>query len=85
MDHELDTQNFEQFDEEGPEGGSSSGSGRKWLNKAADPSFIGYTYKNFEAVQPPAGAAEGEVMLKKKGSSRPPLSQAFAGVGLNDK
>lgn len=88
VDHELDTQNFEQFEEEGPEGGASSGSGRKWLNKAADPSFIGYTYKNFEAVQPlpSSGAAgEGAVMLKKKGATRPSLSQAFAGVGLNDK
>ena len=52
VEHALDTQNFERFDEEaGPAGGSG---GKRWAR--ADPNFIGYTYKNWEAVGSPAGA-----------------------------
>lgn len=52
VEHALDTQNFERFDEEaGPPGGSGS---KRWAR--ADPNFIGYTYKNWEAVGSPAGA-----------------------------
>jgi hypothetical protein len=46
VEHELDTQNFEQFEEEG--GSGSSSSARRWAR--ADPTFVGYTYKNWEAV-----------------------------------
>ena len=64
VDHDLDTQNFEQFDEDaasataaGTSGGQASGgdglgSARKSVAAKADPNFIGYTYKNWEAVQP---------------------------------
>ncbi|EFJ43530.1 serine/threonine protein kinase 19 [Volvox carteri f. nagariensis] len=60
VDHELDTQNFEHFDEDksGSQGGTAgggSGRGKKWLAKA-DPNFIGYTYKNWDAVTPPGMA-----------------------------
>lgn len=84
VDHDLDTQNFEHFDEEPhqpghngpaqPHGGPAphgaeaahaaagqqghghvgslmQGADRKWLAKA-DPHFIGYTYKSWEAVTP---------------------------------
>ncbi len=52
VEHALDTQNFERFDEEaGPAGGSG---GKRWAR--ADPNFIGYTYKNWEAVASPSGA-----------------------------
>ncbi|GLC43365.1 hypothetical protein PLESTB_001335800 [Pleodorina starrii] len=78
VEHELDTQNFEHFEEEGrgpgnPGSMSSGGSGRgnKWLAKA-DPNFIGYTYKNWEAVNP---AGEEAVQLKKKPITRPSLAQ----------
>ena len=55
VEHALDTQNFERFDEEaGPAGGSG---GKRWAR--ADPNFIGYTYKNWEAVGSPAGARAG--------------------------
>ena len=61
VDHDLDTQNFEQFDEDATSitaaggGGADdggAGGGRKWIAAKADPNFIGYTYKNWEAVQP---------------------------------
>lgn len=48
VEHELDTQNFEHFDEDMSM--SAGSSRRKWEGKA-DPNFIGYTYKNWEAVQ----------------------------------
>ncbi|XP_050937309.1 uncharacterized protein LOC103492344 isoform X2 [Cucumis melo] len=49
---ELDTQNFMQFDEvDPPPTRSGSGPIRKMLLTPKDLSFVGYTYKNFEAVK----------------------------------
>ncbi|KAE7998512.1 hypothetical protein FH972_003051 [Carpinus fangiana] len=50
---ELDTQNFVKFDEVDPPTPSRRGSGttRKMLLTPKDLSFVGYTYKNFEAVK----------------------------------
>ena len=53
--HELDTQNFEHFDEEARGMGGSGA--KRWAR--ADPNFIGYTYKSHEAVQPSDGALFG--------------------------
>ncbi|KAL4563013.1 hypothetical protein LXL04_027044 [Taraxacum kok-saghyz] len=49
---ELDTQNFMKFDELNPptSGRTSSGPSRKQLNPK-DLNFVGYTYKNFDAVK----------------------------------
>ena len=46
MAHELDTQNFEHYDEElaAVSGGRTS--------RIADPHFIGYTFKNWEVTAP---------------------------------
>ncbi|GLI69965.1 hypothetical protein VaNZ11_014711 [Volvox africanus] len=76
VEHELDTQNFEHFDEDrsGNQGAAAvngAGRGNKWLAKA-DPNFIGYTYKNWEAVTP---MREDAVQLKKKAVTRPSLAQ----------
>lgn len=50
---ELDTQNFMKFDEVDPPSPARTGSGlmRKMLLTPKDLSFVGYTYKNFEAVK----------------------------------
>ncbi|XP_043704976.1 serine/threonine-protein kinase 38-like isoform X2 [Telopea speciosissima] len=50
---ELDTQNFLKFDELNPPTATRTGSGhsRKMLLTPKDLSFVGYTYKNFEAVK----------------------------------
>lgn len=50
---ELDTQNFMKFDELNPPAPSRTGSGpsRKLLLTPKDLSFVGYTYKNFDAVK----------------------------------
>ncbi|GFR39844.1 hypothetical protein Agub_g340 [Astrephomene gubernaculifera] len=76
VDHELDTQNFEAFDEESSGHHRSEGMqgrGSKWLAKA-DPHFIGYTYKNWEAVTP-EDAGLGALQLKKRPINRPSLNQ----------
>ncbi|XP_031373133.1 serine/threonine-protein kinase 38-like [Punica granatum] len=53
VDGELDTQNFTKFDEVDLPASSRTGSGpsRKILLTPEDISFVGYTYKNFEAVK----------------------------------
>lgn len=49
---ELDTQNFMQFDEvDPPPTRTGSGPIRKMLLTPKDLNFVGYTYKNFEAVK----------------------------------
>lgn len=49
--HPLDTQNFENFDEQVAVALNPGGM-KRWAR--ADPNFVGYTYKNWEAVQPGA-------------------------------
>ena len=83
VDHELDTQNFEKFDEDT--------SMKARLNQKRyglrDPEFIGYTYKNYEASTAPGD--NGMVQLKKKGSQRaslfqPHLQQNMHQLSLHD-
>ncbi|KAK1266903.1 Serine/threonine-protein kinase AtPK1/AtPK6 [Acorus gramineus] len=54
VNDELDTQNFEKFEESGNQVQASSKSGpwRKMLS-SKDINFVGYTYKNFEIVNDP--------------------------------
>ncbi|KAM1173894.1 hypothetical protein FF1_026517 [Malus domestica] len=53
VNDELDTQNFMKYDEVDPPAPGRTGSGpmRKMLLTPKDLSFVGYTYKNFEAVK----------------------------------
>ncbi|KAF6983002.1 hypothetical protein CFC21_001306 [Triticum aestivum] len=52
VNDELDTQNFQKFDEVNPAPArTGSGSSRKIIPNSKDLSFVGYTYKNFEAVK----------------------------------
>ncbi|XP_030553524.1 serine/threonine-protein kinase tricornered isoform X2 [Rhodamnia argentea] len=75
---ELDTQNFEKFEESDSHEHSSGKAGpwRKMLS-SKDINFVGYTYKNFEIVNdyPVPGMAE----LKKKNSrsTRPSVKTLF--------
>lgn len=65
---ELDTQNFEKFDEVEPPSQTRTGSGpwRKMLT-AKDLNFVGYTYKHFDAVK-----GSSVVDLKRSISPRRP-------------
>ncbi|CAG9466195.1 unnamed protein product [Pedinophyceae sp. YPF-701] len=68
VEHELDTQNFERFDEDKSFAHSKSSASR---SQVKDPNFIGYTYKNWEAV----GAEGGMQKMKKKTNARPTMAQ----------
>ncbi|KAI6679685.1 hypothetical protein NL676_033566 [Syzygium grande] len=70
---ELDTQNFMKFDEVEPPMASRTGSGpsRKMMLTPKDLSFVGYTYKNFEALK---GAYDLYVHSDTKRSSSPARS-----------
>ncbi|GLJ30925.1 hypothetical protein SUGI_0616020 [Cryptomeria japonica] len=77
VNDELDTQNFEKFEETGSQMQSSSRTGpwRKMLS-SKDVNFVGYTYKNFEIVndhQVP-GIAE---LRKKSKPKRPSIKTLF--------
>lgn len=77
VNDELDTQNFEKFEETGSQMQSSSKTGpwRKMLS-SKDVNFVGYTYKNFEIVndhQVP-GIAE---LRKKSKPKRPSIKTLF--------
>ncbi|CAL9175357.1 unnamed protein product [Musa hybrid cultivar] len=74
---ELDTQNFEKFEESGDQVQSSSKSGpwRKMLS-SKDLNFMGYTYKNFEIVND--HVVPGIAELKKKDKlKRPSIKSLF--------
>lgn len=78
VNDELDTQNFEKFDEPASpmETSSKCGPWRKML-PSKDVNFVGYTYKNFEIVNDPN--VPGIVDLRKKSSKvkRPSIKSLF--------
>jgi serine/threonine kinase 38 len=78
IEHELDTQNFEQYADEASD---RRPRGRRWAK--TDMNFIGYTYKNWEAVAQDDDS--GVVHLGKKKAARPSLSQVqsnFSSIGI---
>lgn len=81
VEHELDTQNFEQYEDE--EEGAEVGGGARPSRPVADPHFVGYTYKNWEAVDAAAGG-KGRVREARPAAhaSVNELHDAFAAVEL---
>ncbi|KAK0571190.1 hypothetical protein LWI29_012270 [Acer saccharum] len=77
---ELDTQNFMKFDESDPPAAARTGSGplRKALLTPKDLSFVGYTYKNFDAVK---GLREFKRSLSEK---QPSTDSIFSDSGPDD-
>ncbi|KAJ7979851.1 Non-specific serine/threonine protein kinase [Quillaja saponaria] len=75
VDDELDTQNFEKFEEADSQIQSSSKAGpwRKML-PSKDINFVGYTFKNFEIVNDLPGIAELKKSTKTK---RPSIRSLF--------
>ncbi|CAM8924821.1 unnamed protein product [Rhodiola kirilowii] len=78
VNDELDTQNFEKFDESDNQTNTAPKSGpwRKMLS-SKDINFVGYTYKNFEIVND--FEVPGMAELKKKNTKRrlPSIKQIF--------
>ncbi|ONI11314.1 hypothetical protein PRUPE_4G101200 [Prunus persica] len=78
VNNELDTQNFEKFDELGTPAETSSKSGpwRKMLS-SMDTNFVGYTYKNFEIVDEHHMPGIAELKKKNKPPKRPSIKSLF--------
>ncbi|KAJ6847479.1 serine/threonine-protein kinase 38-like [Iris pallida] len=78
VNNELDTQNFEKFEESVASTQSSSRSGpwRKML-PTKDVNFVGYTYKNFEIVNDHNIAGIAELRKKSNKPKRPSIKTLF--------
>ncbi|XP_010540900.1 PREDICTED: serine/threonine-protein kinase 38 isoform X1 [Tarenaya hassleriana] len=83
VNDDLDTQNFEKFDESETQAQTSSKSGpwRKMLS-SKDVNFVGYTYKNFEIVND--YQVPGMAELKKKNKSKRPSVKSLFDEGSSD-
>ncbi|KAG1330126.1 serine/threonine-protein kinase 38 [Cocos nucifera] len=78
---ELDTSNFLKFDELEPPTPARTGSGsRKMLLNSKDLSFVGYTFKNFEAVK---GFHHSFDMKRSTSPKRPAIDSIFANSAMD--
>lgn len=78
VNDELDTQNFEKFEEADNEVQTSSKAGpwRKMLS-SKDVNFVGYTYKNFEIVNDHQVPGIAELKKKSTKTKRPSIKSLF--------
>jgi serine/threonine kinase 38 len=78
VNDDLDTQNFEKFDEEDnqTQAPSRTGPWRKMLS-SKDINFVGYTYKNFEIVNDYQVPGIAELKKKESKSKRPSVKSLF--------
>ncbi|XP_039032555.1 serine/threonine-protein kinase tricornered-like [Hibiscus syriacus] len=85
VNDELDTQNFEKFDEseEMCSRPSKSGPWRKMLS-SKDVNFMGYTYKNFEIANDFEVPGMAELKKKNTKSSKPSVKTLFDSSFLSD-
>lgn len=83
---ELDTQNFEKFDESEHHAQTSSRSGpwRKMLS-SKDINFVGYTYKNFEIVNDHEVPGIAELKKKTTKTKRPSIKSLFESTDADDQ
>ncbi|XP_073051040.1 uncharacterized protein [Primulina eburnea] len=78
VNDELDTQNFEKFDESENQYQASSKSGPwKKMLSSKDINFVGYTYKNFEIVNDYQTPGMAELKKKNTKSKRPTIMSLF--------
>ncbi|KAM0951652.1 putative protein kinase AGC-NDR family [Dioscorea sansibarensis] len=86
VNDELDTQNFEKFEESGAPMPASSKSGpwRKMLS-SKDVNFVGYTYKNFEIVNDPSIPCIAELKKKNNKPKRPSIKSLFETEATTDQ
>ncbi|KAL1562151.1 non-specific serine/threonine protein kinase [Salvia divinorum] len=76
---ELDTQNFEKFDESDNEVASRAKSGPwKKMLPSKDVNFMGYTYKNFEIVNEHEVPGIAELKKKSTKPKRPTVKSLFS-------
>ncbi|KAG6732534.1 hypothetical protein I3842_01G182900 [Carya illinoinensis] len=84
VNDELDTQNFEKFEEADKEIQTSSKAGpwRKMLS-SKDVNFVGYTYKNFEIVNDHQLPGIAELKKKSTKTKRPSIKSLFGKLFRN--
>ncbi|GJP76113.1 hypothetical protein CLOP_g14250 [Closterium sp. NIES-67] len=79
VNDELDTQNFEKFDEVPEASGAQKAGPWKKMLPSKDINFVGYTYRNMEIVQETHSPLGGALELKKKSKGKKPgLNSLFA-------
>ncbi|CAI5506916.1 unnamed protein product [Closterium sp. Naga37s-1] len=79
VNDELDTQNFEKFDEVVEASGAQKAGPWKKMLPSKDINFVGYTYRNMEIVQETHSPLGGALELKKKSKGKKPgLNSLFA-------
>uniref|UniRef100_A0A7N2MKB3 non-specific serine/threonine protein kinase n=1 Tax=Quercus lobata TaxID=97700 RepID=A0A7N2MKB3_QUELO len=85
VNDELDTQNFEKFEESDNQCQSQPKTGpwRKMLS-SKDINFVGYTYKNFEIVNDYQVPGMAELKKKTTKPKRPTIKSLFEGESLSD-
>ncbi|CAO2161374.1 unnamed protein product [Urochloa humidicola] len=80
VNDELDTQNFMKFEElENPPARTGSGPSRKKMLNSKDLSFVGYTYKNFDAVK----AIKISDLQRNSSLTRPSIGSIFGPPGMD--
>lgn len=86
VNDELDTQNFEKFEETAPPMQTSSKAGpwRKMLS-SKDVNFVGYTYKNFEIVNDPELPGIAELKKTNNKPKRPTIKSLFETADSEDQ
>ncbi|KAJ0963272.1 hypothetical protein J5N97_028394 [Dioscorea zingiberensis] len=86
VNNELDTQNFEKFEESAApiQISSKSGPWRKML-PSKDVNFVGYTYKNFQIVNDPAIPGIAELKKKNNKPKRPSIKSLFETETTSDQ
>ncbi|RDX76022.1 Serine/threonine-protein kinase CBK1, partial [Mucuna pruriens] len=79
VNDELDTQNFEKFDESDNQTQSSSRASGPWrkMLSSKDLNFVGYTYKNFEIVNDYQVPGMAELKKKTSKAKRPSVKSLF--------
>ncbi|KEH23943.1 serine/threonine-protein kinase tricornered [Medicago truncatula] len=82
VNDELDTQNFEKFEESDSQTHSSSRSGGPWrkMLSSKDINFVGYTYKNFEIVNDYQVPGMAELKKTSKSKRKPSVKSLFDGA-----
>ncbi|KAG9445696.1 hypothetical protein H6P81_011824 [Aristolochia fimbriata] len=87
VNDELDTQNFEKFDEQTEhkvQSTSKQGPWRKMLS-SKDINFVGYTYKNFEVVNDHEVPGIAELKKKTSKPKRPSIKSLFEDSSSEDQ
>jgi serine/threonine kinase 38 len=78
LEHELDTQNFEQYEDDELDDSGRYPESMRSSRPVADPHFVGYTFKNFDASKGVVNSSGSQDLSSEKSLTQ--LQDAFAAV-----